>query len=131
MNRRTEVVPPHEHYERVGDSLEAYERVVATIPGVERKGAKMPYTSANGNMSSFLDAGTLALRLSKDDRERFIAEFVTGIHVSQGHVMKEYVTVPDALLADTPRLASWFAASWSYVSGLKPKPTTRKKASPG
>jgi len=60
------------------DPLAAYERLVATVPGVERKGAKMPYTSANGNMSSFLDSGTLALRLSKDDRDRFIAEFGTG-----------------------------------------------------
>ena len=105
------------------DAVEAYERVIATVQGVARKGAKMPYTSVNGNMSSFLDSGILALRLSKADRDRFIGEFETGLHVSQGHVMKEYVTVPDYLLADTPRLASWFAASWAYVSSLKPKPT--------
>lgn len=107
------------------DPSEAYDRVIATVEGVERKGAKMPYTSINGNMSSFLDAGILGLRLSKADRERFIAEFGTGLHVSQGHVMKEYVTVPADLLADTPRLASWFSASWTYVAALKPKPTRR------
>jgi hypothetical protein len=31
------------------------------------------------------------------------------------------------MLADTAVLAPWFAASWSYVSSLKPKPTTRKR----
>ena len=110
----------------IDDATRAYEQVIATVPGVARKGAKLPYTSVNGNMSSFLDSGTLALRLSKADRDRFIAEFGTGLHMSQGHVMKEYVTVPAHLLADTPRLASWFEASWSYASSLKPKPTTRK-----
>jgi TfoX/Sxy family transcriptional regulator of competence genes len=109
------------------DALAAYDRALATVPGAERRGAKLPYTSVNGNMSSFVDTGTLALRLSRADRDRFIAEFGTSLHVSQGHVMKEYVTVPAALLSDTPRLAFWFAASWDYVSGLKPKPTTRRK----
>ena len=102
-------------------AIEAYDRLIATIHGVERKGAKMPYTSVNGNMSSYLDGGTLALRLSKDDRDRFITEFATKLHESQGHVMKEYVTVPAAALPNTALLASWFAASWAYVSSLKPK----------
>jgi hypothetical protein len=117
--------------ETAPETLAAYERLIATVPGVERKGATMPYTSVNGNMSSFLDAAAdaVALRLATADRERFIAEFGTALHVSQGHVMKEYASVPAQLLADTPRLAPWFASSWSYVSGLKPKPTTRKRAS--
>lgn len=38
----------------------AYERLVATIPGLVRKGATMPYTSVNGNMTSYVDkAGRL------------------------------------------------------------------------
>jgi len=108
-------------------ALAAYDRLVSTIPGVERKGAKMPYTSVNGNMTSFLDDGVLAIRLSATDRERFVEQFGSAIHVSQGHVMKEYVTVPPSLLDDTVSLTPWFAASWSYGSGLKPKPTTRKR----
>ena len=45
-----------------------------------------------------------------------------------GIIQKEYVSVPDALLDDTERLAPWFAMSHDYVAGLKPKPTTRKRA---
>jgi hypothetical protein len=79
-------------------------------------------------MFSFVDSSGLALRLSRDDRAAFIAEFRTTLHEAHGHVMKEYVTVPEAVLANTAALAPWFAASWTYASTLKPKPTTRKPA---
>jgi len=107
--------------------LAAYERVVATLPGVERKGATVPYTSVNGHMFSYLSAtGTLALRLAPADREAFIERFRTGLHEAYGIVQKEYVTVPDEVLDDTPTLAPYLAASYAYVSALKPKPTTRR-----
>ena len=35
--------------------------------------------------------------------------------------------MPDALLAKTAELKKYFDASVEYVSGLKPKPTTKKK----
>ncbi len=45
-------------------SLARYEQLLAANPQVERKGAKVPYTSRNGHMFSFLDAeGSMALRL--------------------------------------------------------------------
>ena len=37
-------------------------------------------------------------------------------------------SVPDALLAKTAELKKHFDARVEYVSGLKPKPTTKKKA---
>jgi hypothetical protein len=110
--------------------LAAYDRLIATSPGLERKGARLPYTSINGNMSSFLgEAGVLALRLSASDRTAFLSRFDTSLHEAHGHVMKEYVSVPGPLLEDTEALAPWFAASLAYVVGLKPKATTRKAAS--
>jgi hypothetical protein len=117
--KATSTIPP--------ERLAQYERVVATLPGVERKGATVPYTSVNGNMFSYLSAdGTLALRLSKTDREAFIERYRTHLHEAYGIVQKEYVTVPGELLADTAALAPHLAASYAYVSALKPKPTTRK-----
>jgi len=109
------------------DRLAAYERLVATVPGLDRKGATMPYTSINGNMFSFLDAsGALALRLSAADRTAFIGRFDAALHEAHGHVMKEYVGLPAAILAETKVLAPWFAASHAYAAGLKPKATTRR-----
>ena len=50
-------------------SIPAYDRVIATRPEIERKGAKIPYTSLNGNMSSYLaEDGALVLRLAASDR---------------------------------------------------------------
>jgi len=110
-------------------AVAAYDRVVATRPGLERKGAKLPYTALNGNMSSYLDeTGTLVLRLSAPDRESFLATYDSRLHEAYGTVQKEYVDVPDELLADTAALAPWFCLSVDYVAGLRPKPTTRSRS---
>jgi hypothetical protein len=109
------------------ERLEAYDRLVATVPGLERKGATMPYTAVNGHMSSFLaNDGTLALRLSGPDRERFIEEHGAPLHQAHGTVLAEYVSVPDALVDDLDALQPWFETSHAHVSSLKPKATKRK-----
>jgi len=111
------------------DKVALYERLVATLKGVERKGDAMPYTSKNGHMFSYLaKTGTLALRLPEDVRAAFIAKYKTKNTEAYGIVQKEYVDVPDALLGKTKELAPYFAKGHAYVGGLKPKPTTRKKA---
>jgi len=107
-------------------SIPAYDRVIARQPEVERKGAKIPYTSLNGNMSSYLaEDGTLVLRLAAADREAFLARYGSRLHEAYGVVQKEYVDVPADLLQATDDLVPWFAASVEYVAGLRPKPTKR------
>ena len=110
-------------------TIQAYERLVATVPGVERKGARMPYTSLNGNMYSYLDGEILALRLAPADRTAFIERYGAALHESHGHVMKEYVSVPASMLDELAELAPWLASSHAYAATLKPKPTKRPKAS--
>jgi hypothetical protein len=113
---------------RYKQNLERYEALVATNPKIERKGATMPYTSVNGHMFSLLTKdGALILRLSPDDREAFLKKSKTPTVVQYGAVMREYVEIPDALLAKTASLKTFFDASFTYVSSLKPKPTTKKK----
>jgi hypothetical protein len=110
------------------DKLELYEKLVATNPEVERKGATVPYTSCNGHMFSYLSKqGTLALRLPSPEREAFLKQYETKLSDSYGKVQPEYVDVPDSLLAATKELKKYFDLSYAYVSGMKPKPTTRKK----
>jgi hypothetical protein len=111
-------------------TLELYERLVKTVPGVERKGVTLPYTSRNGHMFSFVtQAGRVALRLPDEERNAFLSKYRTVLCEQHGVVMKEYVLVPDALLARTSELKPWFAKSHAYVGSLKPKPTTRAKGS--
>jgi hypothetical protein len=111
------------------EKVRLYEALIATLPGVERKGAKLPYTSLNGNMFSILSAkGVMGLRLSKANREAFLADHGASLYADYGTVMPEYVAVPDDLLADTARMTPYVAASLAYTQTLKPKPTTMKKA---
>jgi len=109
------------------DKLALFEKLVASNPGVERKGATHPYTSLNGHMFSCLHpAGSLALRLPEDEREKFLKKYKTTLFESYGVVQKEYVTVPDSLLKNTKELQKYFAMSYEYVKSLKPKPTKKK-----
>ncbi len=111
------------------DKLDLYERLVAINPKIERKGAANPYTSLNGHMFTYLNpAGTLALRLPSDEREKFLKKYKTTLFEAYGAVMKEYVTVPDSLLKNTKELHKYFALSYQYVGTLKPKPTKKKKS---
>src|SRR6266436_10205164 len=103
--------------------LTLYEKLVATNPAVERKGDTMPYTSLNGHMFSLLAKdGSLGIRLSKEDREGFIKKYHSELMKQYGVIMKEYVIVPDKLLANTKELEKYFERSYEYIKSLKPKP---------
>jgi hypothetical protein len=107
--------------------LELYEKLVATNPKIERKGAANPYTSLNGHMFTYLNpSGSLALRLPKDEREKFLKKYKTTLFEAYGAIMKEYVTVPDSLLGKTRELEKYFELSYQYVRTLKPKPSKKK-----
>lgn len=109
------------------EKLNLYEQLVANKQGVKRKGATVPYTSLNGHMFSLLTKeGILALRLPTKEREMFLERFNTKLCVQHGRVMKEYVEVPDSLLAETEELAKYFAVGYDYVASLRPKPTKKK-----
>jgi hypothetical protein len=110
------------------DKLELYDKLIATHPKIERKGAANPYTSLNGHMFTYLNpSGSLALRLPQDEREVFLKKYKTTLFEAYGVVMKEYVKVPDSLLANTKELRKYLKLSYAYIETLKPKPTTKKK----
>jgi hypothetical protein len=111
------------------EKVALYEQAVATLSGVERKGADNPYTSLNGNMFSLLSAQTenMALRLPMREREAFLKKYKSKLFEVYGAVMKEYVTVPDALLKNTKELQQYMAVSYEYAKTLKPKVSKKKR----
>jgi TfoX/Sxy family transcriptional regulator of competence genes len=111
------------------EKVALYEQAVATLSGVERKGADNPYTSLNGNMFSLLSAQTknMALRLPTREREAFLKKYKSELFEVYGAVMKEYVTVPDALLKNTKELQQYMAVSYEYAKTLKPKVSKKKR----
>jgi hypothetical protein len=110
------------------DKLLLYEKLVATNPLADLKGATVPYTSINGNMSSYLSKeGKLALRLPPAGIEAFLKKYKAKLCEAYGVVQREYVEVPDALLAKTAELKKYFEASYEYVASMKPKATKKAK----
>lgn len=102
--------------------LELYEKLIATNPAIERKGDVHPYTSVNGHMFTYLDqTGTLGMRLPKDAVDAFLKKYKTTLFESYGVVKKDYVTVPDKLLANTKELKKYLEISYEYTKALKPK----------
>jgi hypothetical protein len=113
-------------YEGPVEALELYEEVVARHAQAERKGAKMPYTSLNGHMFSFLGSdGVMALRLPGELREEFLAKYETDPIEQYGRVMAEYVAIPDGLRLPGELREAWFHRSHEWVGTLEPEPTKR------
>jgi hypothetical protein len=109
------------------EKFELYQKLVATNSKVELKGATVPYTSLNGHMFSYMNSsGMLALKLPKEEIEKFLRKYKTKLFEAYGTTQKDFVTVPDQLLRKTKELSSYFDLSFKYVSSLKPKPTKRK-----
>jgi hypothetical protein len=105
------------------DKLALYDKLIQTHPDIERKGVKLPYTSFNGHMFTFLsENGVLAIRLPKDEREAFLKKYGTTLMESHGAIMKEYVEVPESLLKNTKEIKKYIDLSYEYVKTLKPKP---------
>ena len=104
------------------EKLAYYDRLVESHPDLVRKGKTMPYTSANGHMFSQLNkAGEIGIRLSKEDRERFLEEQQTSLFTTYGTVMKEYVLVPEHLWQDFDLVSSYMYKGYQYAKSLKPK----------
>jgi len=109
-------------------TLATYEKLIASNPAIEQKGDKIPYTSLNGHMFSFLAKdGSLGFRLSQDKRNEFLEKYPSAELFQYGIVMKEYVKIPDQLLGKPEELKKYFDLSFAYAKSLKPKPTAKKK----
>jgi len=110
------------------EKLAAYDRLIAAHPEIVRRGKSNPYTSVNGHMFTHLDkTGTMGIRLPDGEREAFSEKYGTDPYIQYGAVMRGYATVPDELLQNTKELLPYLELSYSYVKGLKPKPTKRAK----
>lgn len=113
------------------ERLAQYEALVATNAEVQRKGAAVPYTSVNGHMFSYLkESGHMALKLPQGPREEFLDKYETKLCEAYGIVQKEYVMVPESLLANLEELKPYFDLSFESTRNLKPKPTKKKPQGP-
>jgi predicted DNA-binding protein (MmcQ/YjbR family) len=109
------------------EKLALYEKLLATNPKIRRKGSTNPYTSYNGHMFTHLTpTGTLAIRLSPPDVDKFLRKYKTTLFEAYGVVKKDWVIVPDSLLRKTGELKAYLDSSYAFVQTLKPKPSAKQ-----
>ena len=110
--------------------IDLFEKSVPSGTSVPRR--KMfgyPAAFANGNLFIGLHQTDFIMRLSEKDRARFNAEFgERTFEPMKGRPMREYVRLPEELLADARKRASWIKRSLQYAETIVPKPksSTRK-----
>ena len=104
--------------------MQAFGEMIRPLPGAEtRKMFGYPAAFYNGQMFAGLFQESMFLRLGSDDRAAFLA--LPGSHVfapMAGRPMREYVVVPEAMLAAPADLAPWLDRALAYAAALPPKP---------
>ena len=86
-----------------------------------------PAAFANGNLFIGLHQNDFIMRLSKEDRARFSAEYGERIfEPMKGRPMREYVRLPEELLTDAGKRRPWIKRSLQYAEGIKPKARRKK-----
>lgn len=102
--------------------LELYDALVAKFPQFKRKGKTVPYTSANGYMFSMINKeAEFGIRLPKSTQESFKAKYNSREFLSHGSIMRDYVWIPDELLAKPEELFPYLQESFDFVMSLPPK----------
>jgi TfoX/Sxy family transcriptional regulator of competence genes len=109
----------------------------SALPGIERRTMfSYPAAFINGNMFSCLFRSSMILKLSEADRDACTHEFgAKPFEPMPGRAMREYVTVPDAVLQSPTLLDTWLHRSYGYAASLPSKRAakrtgTRAKAGP-
>ena len=114
------------------DRLRLYEQLVRAVDGAECKSNfGSAYTAVNGNMYSMISKyGVVGIRLPEAARAEFLQRH--GAEIFRADPAwppnKEYVAVPDDLLADTEALRPYLELSLRYAQGLRPKAAKKQAA---
>ncbi|WP_240838025.1 toxin-antitoxin system YwqK family antitoxin [Acidaminobacter sp. JC074] len=109
----------------IQDKITQYDLLISKL-GVERKGKTSPYTSVGGNMYTMLRKdGVLGIRLSKEDRDKFMADYDASAFENYGAKIKEYVEIPESVFYDTDLMVKLLKKSLDYTKTLKKKATKK------
>jgi TfoX/Sxy family transcriptional regulator of competence genes len=102
---------------------ELFRSLVDGLPGATRRAMfGYPTATVNGNMFACLKEDRMALRLSPADRETMLGmDGAAPFEPMPGRPWKEYVIVPESLIAAPADLRPWVERSCDYTRGLPPK----------
>jgi TfoX/Sxy family transcriptional regulator of competence genes len=108
---------------------EILEESLAGFPAEKRKMFGSPTFFINNNMFAGAHEENLILRLTESDRRAIREENdeIVPFEPMAGRPMKEYVAIPEPLLAERDWLMGWIERSFSFASSLPPKEKKKKK----
>ena len=88
-----------------------------------RKMFGSPTYFVNNNMFAGVHEDVIFLRLSEEGRKLIMDEFPDVGHFEplEGRKMREYMTLPEEICRDIPKLEKWLERSYQFVSSLPPK----------
>jgi TfoX/Sxy family transcriptional regulator of competence genes len=110
--------------------MELFERVFPEDARAERRQMfGYPAGFVNGNMFGGLFAQDVMLRLSEADRRVITEEHGARPFepMGMGRPMKEYVGVPEAIVAEPQQLREWVKRAFDYAASLPPKEAKPRK----
>lgn len=83
----------------------------------------------NGNMFTGVFQSIIFFRLSAKDQAEFLETFrdARQFEPMTGRPMKDYVVVPESVLADAELVKAWMARSFQYTASLPEKKAKAKK----
>ena len=111
------------------DKVLLYQRLLESVGVDARSNFGSAYTAVNGNMYTMISKhGVVGIRLPEPERTAFLKDYSTSLFRGDPAwpPAKEFVAVPDDLLADTEALRQYLEVSLRYVRTLKPKPARNK-----
>jgi len=111
--------------------IDKFTEAMLMLPDAEvRQMFGYPAAFANKNMFACLFEENMIIRLPEADRLVLQEQEGAGpFEPMPGHRMKEYVTVPPAMIDQPAELGEWLARSFAYAASLPPKkkkPHSRK-----
>lgn len=97
-----------------------------------RKMFGYPAVFINGNLFASLFQESLILRLRQADRDEMrVAYGARNFEPMAGRMMREYIVVPDEVLADVEVMHEWITRAMDYGAALEPKAKAGGKAKAG
>ena len=106
-----------------------FAEAVAGIEGLEqRKMFGYPAAFVGGNMTTGLHQESWIVRLPEPVRRERLDAGWSIFEPMPGRPMREYVALPDEVIADSEQVRAWVERAVEYVRGLPPKkPKASKK----
>jgi TfoX/Sxy family transcriptional regulator of competence genes len=108
------------------DLVARFDAALPDDPACERRQMfGCPAAFVNRNMFAALHQSDVIVRLAADARAALQRGGGRPFEPRPGRVMREYLTLPAAAVADARTLRRWLATAFAYAGALPPKPGGR------